>query len=64
MQGDIFCKWPTKFECLFCTLYSTYHIAMPINCYLVTLYLCTVTLAPVADSSIIGPHPAELDHTG
>ena len=20
MQGDIFCKWPTKFECLFCTL--------------------------------------------
>ena len=20
MQGDIICKWPTKFECLFCTL--------------------------------------------
>ena len=20
MQGDIFCKWPTKFECLFCTV--------------------------------------------
>ena len=21
MQGDIFCKWQTKFERLFCTLY-------------------------------------------